>query len=93
MDTTGASSFPLRYILIYLAIDIYGSDWVKLASFIGSRSIAQARSHAQKYFNKKKNDSEKIGTKPIEEIYDEEKVQTRSKKPNKCESSSTVSIP
>jgi len=45
---------------------MYGSDWVKIASFVGTRNIAQVRSHAQKYFNKKKSDEEKIGFKPID---------------------------
>jgi hypothetical protein len=93
MDERRAPAFPLRYFHIYTAIDIYGSDWIKIASFVKSRSIAQVRSHAQKYFNKKKSDEEKIGFKPIDEHFDDDKVQTRSKRQSKFENGSTVSIP
>ncbi len=34
------------------AINLYGKNWSKVHKYIGSRSSAQTRSHAQKYFNK-----------------------------------------
>lgn len=34
------------------AIKKYGKDWVKVQQYIGTRSTAQTRSHAQKYFGK-----------------------------------------
>lgn len=42
------------------ALQIYGKNWNKVHKHVGSRSSAQTRSHAQKYFNKlmKKNTKE-----------------------------------
>ncbi len=34
------------------ALRLYGKDWNKVQEFIQTRSSAQTRSHAQKYFNK-----------------------------------------
>lgn len=31
---------------------LFGKDWRRIEEFIGSRSCAQIRSHAQKYFNR-----------------------------------------
>lgn len=40
------------------ALDLYGKDWKLIQKYIGTRSIAQTRSHAQKYFNKVREKSE-----------------------------------
>lgn len=42
------------------ALKIYGKNWNKVHKHVGSRTSAQTRSHAQKYFNKlsKKNTKE-----------------------------------
>uniref|UniRef100_A0A7S0SCH7 HTH myb-type domain-containing protein n=1 Tax=Mantoniella antarctica TaxID=81844 RepID=A0A7S0SCH7_9CHLO len=34
------------------AITLYDRDWKKIESFVGSKSVIQIRSHAQKYFLK-----------------------------------------
>lgn len=34
------------------ALKLYGKDWNKVQEHIATRTAAQARSHAQKYFNK-----------------------------------------
>jgi SHAQKYF class myb-like DNA-binding protein len=36
--------------IFYLGLKIYGKDWKRVENFIGSRSGAQIRSHAQKFF-------------------------------------------
>lgn len=36
------------------ALSLYGKDWKKVERFVGTRSILQVRSHAQKYFLKLK---------------------------------------
>lgn len=33
-------------------LKMYGKDWRLIEEYIGSRTCAQIRSHAQKYFNK-----------------------------------------
>jgi SHAQKYF class myb-like DNA-binding protein len=33
-------------------LHLFGKDWRRIEEFIGSRSCAQIRSHAQKYFNR-----------------------------------------
>jgi SHAQKYF class myb-like DNA-binding protein len=38
-----------------------GCDWNAIAEQVRTRTAAQVRSHAQKYFNKQANDQEKIG--------------------------------
>jgi SHAQKYF class myb-like DNA-binding protein len=42
------------------ALKIHGKNWNKVHRFVGTRTSAQTRSHAQKYFNKlvKKNTKE-----------------------------------
>lgn len=35
-----------------LAISMFGKDWKKVEQHIGTRSGAQIRSHAQKFFNR-----------------------------------------
>jgi SHAQKYF class myb-like DNA-binding protein len=42
------------------ALKIYGKNWNKVHRYVGTRTSAQTRSHAQKYFNKlhKKNTKE-----------------------------------
>ena len=42
------------------ALKLYGKNWNKVHRYVGSRTSAQTRSHAQKYFNKlsKKNTKE-----------------------------------
>jgi len=42
------------------ALHLYGKNWNKVHRHVGSRTSAQTRSHAQKYFNKlmKKNTRE-----------------------------------
>lgn len=37
-------------------LKLFGKDWRQIEEFIGSRTCAQIRSHAQKYFNKKNRD-------------------------------------
>ena len=34
------------------ALTLYGKNWSKVHKHVGTRSSAQTRSHAQKYFNK-----------------------------------------
>ena len=41
--------FMLNFII---AMTLYGKDWKKVEMHIGSRSGAQIRSHAQKFFNR-----------------------------------------
>ena len=38
----------------------YGRDWKKVANYVGTRNSMQARSHAQKYFNKLSGKSIKV---------------------------------
>jgi len=42
-------------IVILIAIEIYGKDWTKVEAHVKTRNRSQIRSHAQKYFNNKKN--------------------------------------
>ena len=37
------------------ALAVHGRDWVKVAYAVGSRTLAQVRSHAQKHFLKQKD--------------------------------------
>lgn len=37
---------------MFLALKKYGKDWGKVQQYVGSRSSTQARSHAQKFFQK-----------------------------------------
>lgn len=34
------------------ALKLHGKDWIKVKNFIGTRTSAQSRSHAQKFFSK-----------------------------------------
>lgn len=34
------------------ALSLFGKNWRKVEDYIGTRTSAQARSHAQKYFGK-----------------------------------------
>jgi SHAQKYF class myb-like DNA-binding protein len=40
-----------------LAIRLYGKNWIKVETYVGTRTRAQIRSHAQKHFNNKKNNA------------------------------------
>ena len=42
----------LFYLHFKLAMSMFGRDWKKVEQHIGSRSGAQIRSHAQKFFNR-----------------------------------------
>lgn len=42
--------FYFNYLLI--AIKLYGKDWKRVEDHIGTRTGAQIRSHAQKYFSR-----------------------------------------
>ena len=44
--------------LFLKGLEIYGRDWKKIESLVGSRTGPQIRSHAQKYFNKITKDKE-----------------------------------
>lgn len=35
---------------LYIALKLHGKDWKKVEDYIGTRTGAQIRSHAQKYF-------------------------------------------
>ena len=37
---------------LFIAMRLYGKDWKKVEQHIGTRSGAQIRSHAQKFFNR-----------------------------------------
>lgn len=41
-----------EHIRFIEALRLYGKDWNKVQDHIGTRTSAQTRSHAQKYFNK-----------------------------------------
>jgi SHAQKYF class myb-like DNA-binding protein len=43
------------------AIEKHGCEWKIIADKVGSRTPSQVRSHAQKFFNKRQNDQDKIG--------------------------------
>ena len=51
-----------------IAISKYGKKWKKIEEYIGTRSSTQARSHAQKYFNKITEESLEVSKKNIYEI-------------------------
>jgi SHAQKYF class myb-like DNA-binding protein len=40
------------------AIRLYGKNWKKVKEYVGTRSMSQARSHAQKYFAKLQQEAE-----------------------------------
>jgi hypothetical protein len=42
----------ISFILIYTALNTCKRDWKKVEIFIGTRSGAQIRSHAQKFFTR-----------------------------------------
>lgn len=46
---------------------MFGKDWRRIEEYIGSRTCAQIRSHAQKYFNRLQKDLAK-GIKRTDEI-------------------------
>ena len=47
------SSFKVSDLLVdNIAINLFNKDWRKVEAYIGSRSGAQIRSHAQKYFGR-----------------------------------------
>jgi hypothetical protein len=51
------------------ALELYGKNWNKVHRYVGTRTSAQTRSHAQKYFNKlqKKGSSKEEGPVPKKE--------------------------
>ena len=48
-------------------LKLFGKDWRRIEEYIGSRTCAQIRSHAQKYFNRLQKDLAK-GIKRTDEI-------------------------
>lgn len=52
MDQRIASQISRGYFFIHLGLEQFGKDWRKIEIFVGTRSGAQIRSHAQKYFIK-----------------------------------------
>eukprot|EP00026_Physarum_polycephalum_P000623 Phypoly_transcript_00624.p1 GENE.Phypoly_transcript_00624~~Phypoly_transcript_00624.p1 ORF type:complete len:724 (+),score=178.63 Phypoly_transcript_00624:157-2328(+) len=46
------------------AIDKFGKDYRKVQIHVGTRTIGQVRSHAQKYFQKQKSSTSALSTKP-----------------------------
>lgn len=59
MDNRITLKVSYGYIFYYLGLQLYGKDWKKIEELIGSRSSAQVRSHAQKYFLKVKKQSKR----------------------------------
>lgn len=47
---------PTEHSKFIEAVEFFGSCWVKVSEHIGTRSPAQIRSHAQKYFRKKRHE-------------------------------------
>ncbi len=52
MDERRASKIPWGYPIIHLGLELFGKDWKKIENHVITRSGAQIRSHAQKYFIK-----------------------------------------
>jgi hypothetical protein len=48
-------------------LELYGKDWKKIESLVGTRTGAQIRSHAQKYFIRKGKDQGE-STEEVEEM-------------------------
>jgi SHAQKYF class myb-like DNA-binding protein len=45
-----------EHIRFTMALKLYGKNWKKIESYVGSRSGAQIRSHAQKFFGRLKRE-------------------------------------
>ncbi len=58
MDQTGAREVRPRYCPLHLGLQLYGKDWKKIEALVATRSGAQIRSHAQKFFIKVRKDKE-----------------------------------
>lgn len=43
-------------VVLSIGLELYGKDWKKIEALVGSRTGAQIRSHAQKYFIRKGKD-------------------------------------
>ena len=41
-------------------LQVYGKDWQRVQAFVGTRSSAQIRSHAQKFFNQIKKKGHQV---------------------------------
>ena len=52
LDQGGAPALHVRYFVAHAAIMQYGKDWKKVEQYVKTRSGAQIRSHAQKFFTK-----------------------------------------
>lgn len=72
-------------------LKIEGEDWKKISKRIKTRSYSQVRSHAQKYFNRKNKESEKIGHNEKNIIGNkEDSTLTRAKKKMKGDTSGEI---
>lgn len=45
--------------LFILGLELFGRNWKRVEHYVGTRTGAQVRSHAQKYFNKLKTGDER----------------------------------
>ncbi len=80
MATRRARKIHRRYLFflhfkLKLALRLYGRNWKAVEKHVGSRTGAQIRSHAQKYFNR--IDKSK-GSEIKDEVGDEEKKEEAS---------------
>ena len=56
MDEGVALEISDGYMKCELGLQLFGKDWKKIEALVGTRTGAQLRSHAQKYFIRKGKD-------------------------------------
>ena len=68
LDQDGTLKVPARYRWSEVGLQLYGKEWKKIEQLVATRTGAQIRSHAQKYFIKKGKDCQAETLDGMEEV-------------------------